>query len=94
MKKYISEIEQKKKFHDQQVKLKKKHHLDADVVVLEKSNLLKFIISTIAKIVETVFYVGIGVLATLGVISLIYPQTREPLFQVMIDNFQYIKNIF
>ena len=94
MKKYISDIQQKRKFDSHQEELKKKHHLDADVVVLEKSNLLKFIISTILKIVETIFYIGIGILATLGVISLIYPQIREPLFQVMIDNFQYIKNIF
>lgn len=74
------EQEQKQK----QAKLRSKHHIEADnVMVVEKANLLKFLVRTLGKMIQVVATVIIFSLAVIGLLALVYPEVREEILQVL-----------
>lgn len=60
-----------------------KYNLDEDVVVVEKSNAYKFTVTVLINVIKTLATIIILILAAIGLITLIYPTTREAVLQVL-----------
>ncbi len=68
--------EDEKQLREQQ-RLKEKHHIADDVVVVEKSNMTKFAAKLVVRLVKLIATLCLLTLAAIGLTCLIYPDTRE-----------------
>lgn len=59
--------------------MKDKYKLDENVVIVEKSNTVKFLIKTGIALIRIAVAITIFLLAVIGLISLVYPDTRHEL---------------
>lgn len=79
----IREYKQKEKERQKQEKLLKKHNLEKEnVVVVEKANVIKFLIKTLINIVKVTGSIILIILATIGLVGLIYPETRNAYYEI------------
>lgn len=82
-KQFVEALEEEYKQEEEQKKLHKKHNIEnEDVVVVEKSNMLKFSVNTVSSIIRTLSAILLIILATIGLISLVYPATRKQLIMI------------
>lgn len=81
----VSKIQEQKVEEKKQIELKSKHGIEADanVVVVEKSNMVKFFISAGATVVRSAAQIIILVLAVIGLMTLIYPNIRIPFWELL-----------
>lgn len=71
----VSQIKEQQEFEKQQKELKRKHRIDEkNVIVVEKSNMTKFLIRTIGNVVRISATILILILASIGLTTLLYPQ--------------------
>jgi len=71
---------------ERQEKLRKNNGIeDENIVVVEKSNMTKFIIKTATAIITKVAQCLIFILAIIGLMTLIYPETRDT-FLLIVNN--------
>lgn len=83
---FVSQLKEEQQRQREQKKLHRKHHLqDETIVIVEKSNLMKFIISSLCRLIRLTAVIVIFVLATLGGIALLYPNVRNPLLDVLLE---------
>ena len=81
---FVAEYKSKKQHEAQENRIKQKHHIsDENVVVVEKSNTLKFIIRILVLFLKTAAWIILIILAAVGILCLIYPETRAALFDVL-----------
>jgi hypothetical protein len=79
---YEEEIEQQK----EQQRLHSKHDIeDENVIVVEKSNMIKFSVKSICAIIHVGATIVLLTLAAVGLLCIIYPETRGPLQDVVIQ---------
>lgn len=75
-----------KKRRDEEVhqgRLRRQHGLvDQEVVIVEKSNLLKFLIRVAASAIRTMAIMIVAGLAFIGLTALVYPEPRQDLWLV------------
>ncbi len=65
-------------------RIRKKYKItDENVVVVEKNNIFKFIVRIVLLTVKTAAWILLILLAAIGIICLIYPETRSALFEVL-----------
>lgn len=78
-------VREERAFQEKQNTLKEKYDIaqDTEVVVVEKSNVLKFLIRTLGAIIRLAAIITLITLAFVGVVALVYPQPRAALFEVM-----------
>lgn len=92
--KLVADIKEEHRFEEEQNALKDKHGIEnPDVIVVEKTNMLKFLIRSFGILVRVVASIIILVLATIGVITLIYPDLRLGLletFNSIFTQFQFL----
>lgn len=89
------QIRENEEFRQEQESIKKKHHIDDEgVVVVEKSNMVKFSIRLIIGILRFTASALIILLAAAGLLTIIYPQPREELITVITDIFYQITGMF
>lgn len=83
----VSDIKEEKAFEKKQEDLKEKYNLDVaeGVVVVEKTNAYKFTIKAISILIRTVATICLLTLASIGLITLIYPESRQAFTNVMND---------
>ena len=80
---------------EEQEILKKKHNIqDEDVVVVEKSNMVKFTVNTFIRLVKLIATIMIIILATLGAMSLIYPEPRADMVEIVYNIFTSVRATF
>lgn len=83
-KELVSKIVEEKKFFEEQEKLKEKHGIaDEDVVIVEKDNMIKFFVRVIGKVLRMVATISILILAVIGLFTLFYPEIREPFIGIL-----------
>lgn len=71
---------------EKQEKLHKKHNIsDPNKIIVEKSNTFKFTVNLLLSLIRTLAYIILFVLATIGLASLIYPDTRAGLQSILND---------
>lgn len=74
---FVTGCKEQQNFEEKQSRLREKNDIEDDsVVVVEKSNMAKFTVKTLAAIIHIFALVILLVLAAVGVICLIYPSTR------------------
>lgn len=79
----VREYKQQEKERKKQEKLLKKHNLEKEnVVIVEKANVFKFIIKTLINIIKIAGSIILIILATIGLIGLIYPETRNAYYEI------------
>lgn len=71
----LYEAEQAEK--EKQKVLHEKHNIKEDVVIVEKNNTFKFLVNMFIRGLKLCSTIIIICLATIGLIGLIYPDTRE-----------------
>lgn len=75
-----------REFSQKQTELKEKYHVkDENVVVVEKSNMLKFFIRHSIGLFHLFFQIALVVLSLIGLVSIVYPETRNALWITAID---------
>ena len=80
----VSQIKDQQEFEKQQNELKRKHRIEEkNVIVIEKSNMTKFLIRTIGNVVRISTTILILLLASIGLTTLLYPQTRNELLIII-----------
>lgn len=68
----VSQIKEQQEFEKQQKELKRKHRIDEkNVIVVEKSNMTKFLIRTIGNVVRISATILILILASIGLTTLL-----------------------
>lgn len=68
----------------EQKRLHEKHHVeDQAVKIVEKDNFVKFTVRTLAGIFRYIATIVLFILATIGVVALLYPNVRTELFVVV-----------
>lgn len=91
---FVREVQEEKKREEEQRRLHEIHGIqDENLIVVEKNNMLKFLIRTVGRIVRFVATAAIFVLAAVGMLALIYPEVRGELFLVLGTIFEDAKNM-
>lgn len=79
-----TQINQEHAFKQEQEKLKAKHDIQEDnVIVVEKKSVSKFLLKLVITAIKTVATICLLLLASLGILGLIYPEPREALIAVL-----------
>lgn len=86
---FVKEIRKEQERAREQERLRSKHHVEEDILIVEKTNMVKFLIRLSGRIIRVLLTVAIFLLATVGLMSLVYPEVRAELFlvfsQIMAD---------
>lgn len=83
---YCRRYKKEKVFEENQQHLKDKYNMTGEaVVIVEKNNLLKYLIKYGVALIRLVVTIAILVLATLGVLTIVYPNSRHELLFVLED---------
>ncbi|MDK2802051.1 MAG: hypothetical protein KFW09_01590 [Oscillospiraceae bacterium] len=78
-----------------QRKLRKKYNVNTEkVLVVEKTNTFKFCIKTISNLIRIVANILLYIFSGIGIICLIYPDTREGFIKIIHDNFAGLYSLF
>lgn len=84
-------IREKQDFQKEQQRLHAKYEDEsAQVVIKETSNMAKFTVKTLSSLLRILTGVLLLCLSAIGILSLVYPQTREPLLVTLHGIFQEI----
>lgn len=86
MKKFIEAYEEDEAFHKKQNHLHKKHMIeDENIVVVEKNNIIKFSITSMVGLLRFTASVVLVILASIGLLCIIFEETRLPLINLLND---------
>lgn len=70
--------------HNHQTKLRQKHNINnANVVVVEKSNIFKFIVQVLIRIIKAAAGTALITLAAIGIYTLTEPELRALFIQFL-----------
>lgn len=92
-----SKVREDKEFEDNQEKLKKKYGIaqGKKIVVVEKSNMFKFLIKTLFAIIRLLATIALLAMAIIGILAMVYPDTRDILWHIaqtlLIELRQYLQ---
>ena len=81
---FVAEYKRTKQQKVNENRIKQKHHItDENIVVVEKSNTLKFLIRITVLLLKTAAWILLIILAAVGILCLVYPETRRALFDIV-----------
>lgn len=92
--KYIDEIKKDKAFKEEQRELHQKHeHIDEDKVIVEKNVAVKATLTFTENIAKAIIGVILILLATVGILTLLYPETRSAFLTLLDSMLKQIKTL-
>ncbi len=92
---FVSKIEEKKIFEEKQNDLKEKYNINAqDVIIVEKNNVVKFFVKVMISFIKTVATISILVLAAIGLLTVVYPEVRNPFVELLVSFREQIVSYF
>jgi len=92
---FIEAMEQEQQQIEEQTKLKEKHNIEEEnVIVVEKSNMVKFTIRLVIRAIKFIFTLILLFLAMVGMIALIYPIPRADLKDIFLQMFTQLSSFF
>lgn len=95
MKKFMEAYEEETAKQQEQKRLHTKHDIeDENVIVVEKSNMVKFSIKSLGVIIRSGATIILLCLAAIGLLCIIYPETRQPLQDVVVQIFSQLTQYF
>lgn len=71
--------EEKKELHQEE--LKEKYNIEEDIVVVEKSNMVKFLTKMVAGFVRVMAGIFLYLFAIIGLAALLFPESRDVLWE-------------
>lgn len=81
---YIEDIKKEQQFKKEQANLHKKHEeISEDKVIVEKNVAVKATLNMAQNIVKAIFAIIVVILTTVGILTLLYPETREVFFNLV-----------
>lgn len=82
-KRFLEAYEESREEQVEQRKLHEKHKIaDENIVVVEKNNMIKFSVRSAAALVRMAASILLLILAAIGLLCLIYPDTRTEFMQI------------
>lgn len=91
-KKLVEDIKKEQEEEKRQKALREQYEIEQkDVVVVEKNNMVKFTVSTVTALVRLCATIVILCLATIGLLSLLYPNVRTELMVVLQEYMKFLK---
>lgn len=94
-KKLVQDIRNEQETAVKQEALRRQHGIQDDhVIIVEKSNMVKFTVRQITAIIKFVTTALLLTLAAIGLLSLIYPNIRSELLVVLSQYYDYLKLYF
>lgn len=76
----VGDVKAKISYQDKQKNLRERYHVEKeDVVIVEKSNMMKFLVRAAGAAIRILARIILIILATIGIIALLYPETRTGL---------------
>lgn len=90
----VSDIKKEKAEAVKQAELRRKYQVDENIIIKEKKSNLKLIITLLVNGVRLSIQILLIVFATIGCVSLIYPEVRLPLLEVFGQILQELKSYF
>lgn len=92
--KVAEKIMKEKNFIKEQDDLHKKHKdVDEDKVIIETSNSYKFTVNIIKSVFKLISEIMLVILASIGILTLIYPGTRRELYKILYEITMQIKDM-
>ncbi len=91
---FVREFNENKKHEFEENKIRQKHNIsDEKVVVIEKSDTIKFLFKVLLNGIKTAAWITLIILAAVGMMCLIYPETRTEFFKIISEIFTGTKNL-
>ena len=85
----VSQVKAQEATEQEQKVLHEKHNIED-----EKSNMTKFLISTVGGVIRTFATVVLLILAVIGLAAIIYPEPRADMIDILFDLIKQIKHLF
>ena len=86
----VNDIKAERQKAEEQQKLRGKYNVDQNYVVVEKSNTGKFIINLFIRLIK-IATIPILLLAAIGLYTLLYPEIRQPFFEILKETHQQLQ---
>lgn len=81
---FVKKIKIEQKRQQEQEKLRSKHHLQQEgVLIVERTNMVKFLIRVTGRIIRILSAGILFTLSVIGLLALLYPTVRRELFMVL-----------
>lgn len=77
----VEQMKQEEKEKEHQESLKERYDIEEDVVVVEKTNTIKFLLKTVLGGARLIIAILVFILALIGLTALIYPDSRSLLIR-------------
>ena len=91
---FVKEFNENRRQELEEIKIRKKHNIsDEKVVVIEKSNTIKFMFKVLLNSIKTAAWITLIILAAVGIMCLIYPETRTDFLKILYEIFTGTKNL-
>ena len=91
---FVREFNESRRQELEEIKIRQKHNIsDEKVVVIEKSNTVKFLFKVFLNGIKTAAWITLIILAAVGMMCLIYPETRTGFFKIISEIFTGTKNL-
>lgn len=87
----VHKVKENIAFEKQQQTLKKKHGISGEVIIIEKTNIFKFIINILLVLTKLMCWILLIILAITGLICLIYPSPRSDLFRILYESIKQLQ---
>ncbi len=95
MKRFIEAYEEEEAKKQEQKRLHTKHDIeDEDVIIVEKSNMVKFSVKSLGVVIRSSATMILLCLAAIGLLCIVYPETRHPLQEVVVQIFKQLTQYF
>ena len=77
----VEQMKQEEREKEHQESLKERYDIEEDVVVVEKTNTIKFLLKTMLGGARLIIAILVFILALIGLTALIYPDSRSLLIR-------------
>ena len=91
---FIREFNENRRQELEETKIRQRHNIsDEKVVVIEKSDTVTFLFKVLLNGIKTAAWITLIILAAVGIMCLVYPETRTDFFKILHEIFMGTKNL-
>jgi len=87
---YKKNLKEYNNFKETQQNLKEKHNITSDKIIVEKSNTIKFLITSAKNLLRILIIIVAIAFISIGIITMLYSEIREEFFKVITKAFNQI----
>lgn len=87
---YKKNLKEYNNFKENQQNLKEKHNITSDKIIVEKSNTIKFLITSAKNLLRILIAIVAIAFISIGIITMLYSEIREEFFKVITKAFSQI----